>query len=238
MRGLIVALNFLTRLPGPRVDAGPEDFAAAIRLYPLVGLVIGALVAGAGWLGGQADPWLGALAALLVWVWSTGALHLDGLGDMADALGAAHGDPDRMLSVMRDPHMGSFGAVALILQLAAKLVLLHLLLPVGWAVLVAIPAVARIGPLVWARFLPSLRPGGLGASVAGATRVRDLIGWALVLAGACVLLPVLIAVPLVLAGLGLWFRARLGGMTGDVHGAGIELSESALLALAVLYAAL
>mmetsp|Transcript_4896 Transcript_4896/g.15814 ORF Transcript_4896/g.15814 Transcript_4896/m.15814 type:complete len:153 (+) Transcript_4896:2035-2493(+) len=104
--------------------------------------------------------------------------------------------------------------------------------------LVVVPAAARIGTLVGARFLPPLRPGGLGGSIAGATRVRDMVGWGLVLAGSCMGVSVLIAVPLVLAGLGLWFRARLGGMTGDVHGAGIELAESTLLALAVVYAAL
>jgi len=124
------------------------------------------------------------------------------------------------------------------LQLAANLVLLHLLLPGDWPVLVVVPAAARIGTLVGARFLPPLRPGGLGGSIAGATRVRDMVGWGLVLAGSCMGVSVLIAVPLVLAGLGLWFRARLGGMTGDVHGAGIELAESTLLALAVVYAAL
>lgn len=225
----MIALGFLTRLPVPHLATRDGDFAAAVRLYPLVGLVIGAVVAGAGWLGAQADSWLGAVAALVAWVWVTGALHLDGLGDLADGLGASHGERTRLLAVMADPHIGSFGVVAIVLQLAAKLVALHLLLPGGWPVLIAIPAAARIGPLVWARMLPSLKPEGLGAAIAEGARHRDLIGWGLVLGGACVLSPPLLATPVLLLILALWFRRRLGGMTGDVHGAGIELTEAGLL---------
>lgn len=234
MKRLVVALAFLTRVPMPRLEAGPADFAAAVRLYPLVGVAIGALVAGAGWLGTLADPWLGAVAALLAWVWITGALHLDGLGDLADGLGAAHGDRERLLAVMADPHVGSFGVVAIVLQLAAKLVALHLLLPGGWPVLVAIPAAARLGPLWWAAWVPPLKPTGLGAAIAGSIRVRDLAGWTLLLLGAGVILPVLLAAPLLLLALGLWFARRIGGMTGDVHGAGIELAEAALLLAAAI----
>jgi adenosylcobinamide-GDP ribazoletransferase len=82
---------------------------------------------------------------------------------------------------------------------------------------------------VWARYLPSLRPGGLGATIAGAVRTRDLLGWIALLAAACIALPVLaLAIPLI-AALALAFRSGPGGMTGDVHGAGIELLETGLL---------
>ncbi len=226
MRSLLVALGFLTRLPVPRIEG---DFAAAVRMYPLVGLVIGTLVAAAGWLGAQADPWIGALLALLIWTWITGALHLDGLGDLADGMGAAHGDRTRLLAVMGDPHIGSFGVIAIVLQLAAKLVLLHLLLPHHALALIAIPATARLGPLAWARYLQPLKPGGLGAAIAGAIRPQDLIGWTAILIAACVTLPPLtLAIPAI-ALLAWWFRHKLGGITGDVHGAGIELTETILL---------
>ncbi|SFR76346.1 adenosylcobinamide-GDP ribazoletransferase [Sphingomonas jatrophae] len=232
MRRLALAFAFLTRLPMPPVTPRDGDFAAAVRLYPLVGAALGLLVAGAGWAGAQIDPWLGALAALVVWVWLTGALHLDGLGDLADGLGAAHGNRDRLLAVMADPHAGSFAVVAITLQLAAKLIALHLLLPHGWPAVLAIPAAARIGPLVWARLLPPLKAEGLGAAITGAVRARDLIGWGLLLAAACVAVPALLATPLLILGLAAWVRRRLGGMTGDVHGAGIELTETGLLLVA------
>ena len=236
MKTLIIALGFLTRLPMPRVEADEVDFARAIRLYPVAGLVVGVIVAGAGWLGAHVDPWTGALAALIAWVWATGALHLDGLADLSDGLGAAHGDRSRLLAVMADPHIGSFGVVALAMQLIAKLVLLHGL-PVGaWPMLALIPAAARVGPLVWARLLPPLRPGGLGAMVAKAIRPVDMIGWMLVALVLGLFYPPLAAAPFIILTLSLWFRRKLGGMTGDVHGAGIELTETALLLAAVLYA--
>ena len=237
MKPLILALGFLTRLPMPRVEADEADFAAAIRLYPVAGLVVGAIVAGAAWLGQHIDPWAGALAGLAAWVWVTGALHLDGLADLADGLGAAHGDRSRLLAVMAEPQIGSFGVVALVMQLLAKLVLLHALPARAWPMLALIPAAARVGPLVWARVLPPLRPGGLGAMVARAVRPFDIIAWllaAVLLGLAC---PPIAVTPLLILPLSFWFRRRLGGVTGDVHGAGIELTETGLLIAALLYLA-
>lgn len=229
MRRLIVAFGFLTRLPLPQVAADRDDFAAAIRYYPVVGLAIGGIVAGCGWAAGQIDPWVGALAACVAWVAVTGALHLDGLSDLADGLGAAHRDRARLLAVMADPHVGSFGVVAIVLQLIAKLVLLHGLVANGWWSLVLVPFGARIGPLVWARWLPPLREGGLGSAVADAVRWRDLVGWGLVLLAAAALVPAMAATPLLIGGWGWWLRRRIGGVTGDCHGAGIELMETGLL---------
>lgn len=228
MKRLIVAFGFLTRLPMPQVAADGNDFAAAIRAYPIVGLAIGSLVAASGWAGSQIDPWVGALAALIAWVTVTGALHLDGLGDLADGLGAAHGDRTRLLAVMADPHIGSFGVVTIVLQVAAKLVLLHALAGLAWWPVILVPFAARIGPLAWARWLPPLREG-LGARVATAVRPRDLIGWALVLAAAVTVLPALLITPVLVLGFGLWLRWRVGGVSGDCHGAGIELVETGLL---------
>ena len=93
MRGLILALGFLTRLPLPAVrDYQPAEFARALVWFPAAGLVVGAAVALAAALGAALDPWLGALAGVTTWAWITSGLHLDGLADTADALGAAHRD--------------------------------------------------------------------------------------------------------------------------------------------------
>jgi adenosylcobinamide-GDP ribazoletransferase len=234
VKGLLSALGFLTRLPVPRAKLSMDDFVRAVPFYPAAGFAVGVVVASAGWSLGHVDPWLGAMAAVAAWAAVTGALHLDGLGDLADGLGAAHGDRTRFLAVMADPHIGSFGVIALVLQLAAKLVLLHLLVPGDWLAVLAIPAAARLGPLLWARMLTPLRPEGLGAAIATAVRMRDLIGWGAILVGAIVLLPALAATPVVLVLLAWWFRLRVGGVTGDVHGAGVELTETALLLAFVL----
>src|SRR3546814_15709359 len=96
-----------------------------MRWFPAVGLLVGALVAGAGWAGARIDPWTGSLAALIVWVAVTGALHLDGLGDIADASGAAHKDRERLFGVLGDQPVGSFAVVEIALTLIATLVLIH-----------------------------------------------------------------------------------------------------------------
>lgn len=225
-------MAFLTRLPVPVIRGDAGDVAAAIRYYPAVGIVIGAIVAGSMWLGAMRDPWLGALAGLVAWVMVTGALHLDGLGDVADGVGAAHGDRARLSAVMRDPHVGSFAVVAIGVQLIAKLILLHDVAGDGRVLLV--PFAARVGPLFWARWVSPLGQG-LGARVAAAVRSRDLAGWSAVLAGVCVLAPPLLIVPVAILAFGAWLRWRLGGVNGDAHGAGIELVETAaLLGLATI----
>jgi adenosylcobinamide-GDP ribazoletransferase len=231
MKGFIIALQFLTRLPTPRVTVEDGAFAHSMRWFPAAGLVVGTLVAGAACLGAQAGGWMAALAALAAWVGVTGALHLDGLSDLADASGAAHKDRSRFLAVMADPHVGSFGVVAIVLQLLAKLVLLHTVLGAGNAAfpaLVLIPFAARIGPLVWTRWLPPLHPG-LGARFATAVGNWHIALWAAALGASALLVPAIaVAVPLV-ALWGLWLKRKLGGVSGDCHGAGIELVETGLL---------
>lgn len=234
MRGFLLALQFLTRLPVPALPFEAAELARSAVWFPAVGLVLGGLVAGAAWLGAQIDPWLGALLALLAWVWATGGLHLDGLADLFDALGAAHRDRERFLSVLADPHLGAFGALALVLQLVAKLVLLMLAIRHGagyWA-LVLIPAWARLGALWWSQSLPPLKPG-LGERFAWRAGGRVYGFWLVALAGLSLLSPLLLAAPLLLLGWRAFLKAKVGGMTGDCLGAGVEVTESLALLLLV-----
>lgn len=229
MKGLCIAVGFLTRLPAPTVSVSNEAFAASMRWFPVVGLIVGALVAAAGWAGAHVDGWTGALAALAAWVLVTGALHLDGLGDMADASGAAHKSRDRLLSVLADPHVGSFGVTAIALQLLAKVILLHALIDRGsLPALVLVPFVARIAPLFWTRWIAPLHDG-LGARFRGAIRPLDLGLWTLALLASALLHPALLVAVPVAALWGRWLVRRIGGLSGDGHGAGIELVETALL---------
>ena len=234
MKRLIVAVQFLTRLPTPAIASDAEDFAASIRWFPAVGALIGALVAGAAWLGLHIDAWTGALAALVAWVAATGALHLDGLGDVADGAGAAHADRDRMLAAMADPHVGSFGVVAIALQLIAKLVLLHGAIEAHlWPALILVPYAARIGPLVWTVWLPPLH-AGLAARFTAAIGIGHIAIWAVPLLALALLVPALSAAPVLIALWGLWLQRRLGGVSGDCHGAGIELVETGVLLAALI----
>ena len=123
--------------------------------------------------------------------------------------------------------------VSLVLQLAGKLVMLMLLARNGqYWVLLLIPAWARWGALVWAR-LPSLKPG-LGAHFGLQTRQREIWAWCATLLALSLSAPALCAVPVLIAMWRYFLLNRLGGMTGDLLGAGVELMESCALLLCLL----
>lgn len=235
MKAPVLAVQLMTRLPLPDVGATGEDMARAIRWFPLAGLIVGLVLVAAAWAGARSDLWLGALAALVGWVAITGALHLDGLGDIADAAGAAHGDRARLSAVLADPHIGSFGVSAIGLQLVAKLVLLYLAIGrLPLAVLLAVPIAARIGPLVWSLWLPPLHEGmgtrfGQGANWTVCLVWLTLLGLVAIWCG-----PGLLASVVAIGVWGLWLRQRIGGISGDGHGAGIEIVETLTLAALVV----
>lgn len=234
MKRLILALQLMTRLPLPQQEVEEADFAAAIRWFPAAGVAVGLCVAGAAGLGLRADPWAGALLGLIAWVAVTGALHLDGLGDIADAVGAAHGNRARLAAVLADPHIGSFGVVAIALQLVTKLVLLRLWI-VTFPVWMIIPLalVARMGPLLWTRCLPPLHEG-LASRFRDGWRLGPVILWSGVAMILSWWIPWLWLAVVLVPLWAHWLRRRVGGISGDGHGAGIELIESALLAAMVL----
>lgn len=240
MSGFFTALMFLTRIPLPRMfTAGGDDIARAAPWLPVVGVLLGALVAAAVLAGAHVDPWVGALLGLAVWMLVTGGLHLDGLGDVADGLGAAHGDSARFIAVARDPHLGSFGAIAIVLQIAAKLVLLAVLARSASAEtvvagLMLTAAWARWGALALGRALPPLTDG-LASRLAVGIKTPTVALEGLALAALTLYFAplLLVALPLTVACI-LYWRLRLGGITGDCLGASIEILETALLFLLLL----
>ncbi|MAN62301.1 MAG: adenosylcobinamide-GDP ribazoletransferase [Parvibaculum sp.] len=238
----ILAVQFLTRLPTPQItEFEPTALSRASSFFPAVGLIVGTLLALVLWSGSLIDPWVGAVLTLSAWVFVTGALHLDGLSDLADALGAAHADETRFHEVLKDPHIGTFGVVSLIVQLAVKLVLLMLIAEqeLFW-VLVPLCAWARLGPLFWAHFLPVLRPtstetDSMGEQFSWAINPVTPWAWAALLLVSAWGAPAFLAAPFILLVWGAYLQWRLKGQTGDSLGAGIEVSESLLLLACVFF---
>lgn len=233
MRNLILAIQFLTRLPTPQLrNFESSDLARSAAWFPVVGVVVGALVTAMALLGSKFDSWLGALLGLLMWVWVTGALHLDGLADLSDALGAAHREPQRLMQVMRDPHLGSFGVIALIAALLSKLVLLRVTLNHATLSIWSLPLIcawARIGAITWSTYLPALANSSterFGWDINKSTLMWNL---AILLLFTAQLTPMLLVAPLVLLWWGYFLKQHIGGMSGDCLGAGIEITEIVLL---------
>jgi adenosylcobinamide-GDP ribazoletransferase len=231
-RGLRLAAQFLTRLPVPGVtDFSPLDLARSAAWFPFIGLLLGIIVALVTFALGHRSAALAGVVGVLSWVWLTGAMHLDGLADLADALGASHRDPQRFLAVLEDPHVGTFGIVSIVLALMLKVAALAMLAPDALWSVPLILAWARLGTLAWARWLKPLKPGR-GERFSWQLPAGWIVFWTfLLLAAGVAVAPVLCAAPLIIAAWGGWLKVRLGGMTGDCLGAGIEVTECALLLL-------
>jgi adenosylcobinamide-GDP ribazoletransferase len=232
LRGLRLATQFLTRLPVAGVaELAPDELSRSGVWFPVVGAVVGAVPAVLLALVASRNAALAAALAVLAWVWVTGALHLDGLGDLTDALAAAHRDPKRFLVVLADPHLGTFGVVSVVVTLLLKFAAMMSLHPRDAVALPVLAAWARLGPLPWSRWLKPLK-AGQGERFAWSPSVGAVVAWTVVLLTAsAVLAPVLCAGPLVLLAWGVWLARRLGGMTGDCLGAGVEVAEVILLVL-------
>jgi adenosylcobinamide-GDP ribazoletransferase len=230
LRGLRLATQFLTRLPVPAVeDFSAEEFSRSSAWFPFVGLVIGVVVGLILFICSYRSAAFAAAVGLLAWVWMTGALHLDGLADLSDALAAAHRDNQRFFAVLADPHLGAFGVVSIVLMLILKVTGLAQLSGVTLLAFALIPAWARLGPLTWSKLLKPLKPGQ-GERFAWNLHVGWIVFWAVVLlAASAAVAPILCVAPLVIAAWGGWLKWRLGGTTGDCLGAGIEVTEVVLL---------
>lgn len=256
LRAPLAALTLLTTLPVParaQRRIGAAEVAASAPFFPIVGALLG-LVVGllAHVVAERSGPILGGAVAVILLVLITGALHLDGLADCADALGARGGSRERRLEVMRDSATGAYGTAAIagwFLLVAAALAAVP---TEQWAVLLAWAlGLARTLAVAHAWALPSARPAGLGAgftmstgALGAAVAVAILIGVALaalpfddgpfsgIPAGTVVFTAVgaLIAFTVVL----LTARKLIGGRTGDTLGASIALAEAAALFAAAL----
>jgi adenosylcobinamide-GDP ribazoletransferase len=121
LRPFLIALQFLTRLP-VHLPEKPNEHAIGQSLlyYPLVGLLLGSLLAALAWAMRDSSTMLHAALLLAIWVMMTGALHLDGLADSADAWAGGQGNRERTLAILKDPYCGPVAVVVLILLLLVK----------------------------------------------------------------------------------------------------------------------
>lgn len=261
VRSFLFAFSFLTAFPGlGKVAVDEEGLGLSVVFYPLAGLLLGALVYGVCLAG--VHPLTRAVLGVIVLLAATRGMHADGLLDTFDGFLSGGGPPGRVLEVMHDSRVGALGLVGAGCVYGAKLVLLFELVlalaPAGAGPFqgpgrlpqavplsaLVIPAAAARGALGLHCFLfpPARRGEGLGGALVAAVRPAHAAG-ALALSLAIACLPgcpaLLLAVPASAAVWVLWglvCRARIGGVTGDTLGAGIEIAETAGY-LAVLLAA-
>lgn len=232
-----IALQFLSSLPIrlPGMPA-PQELGRSLLFYPLVGLLFGVILWALNWLLLGTPLLLHAALLLAVWVLLSGALHLDGLADSADAWLGGFGDRERTLTIMKDPRSGPIAVVALVLVLLLKFTALLALIEQEYAVaLIIVPLIGRGALLGLFLTTPYVRAGGLGQALAdhlprsAGKQVLAVSALACVLiAGVGGVMALVVAVAAFV-----WLRQlmlrRLGGTTGDTAGALLELLEVAML---------
>ena len=258
VNGLRSAIGFLTIIPAGRPAGGAGGLAAARGWFPVVGLILGGLLAGldlalnAGYPVFSQEarafpPLLLAAIVIVALIVLTRALHLDGFMDCCDALLGGF-DRERRLAILRDSHVGAFAVAGAAGLLLVKFAAIASLPPAGrvW-ILAVFPCLSRWAMLLALEFFPYARTQGVGTAFqpAGGRRIwRRGQLWAGCVVAAAV--AVALAGPAGLAllaasgaaawGLGAWAAKLLGGVTGDVYGAINETAEVAMLVLAAILA--
>jgi len=237
MLPLWIALQFLSSLPIrlPGMPA-PEQLGRSLLFYPLVGLLFGLILWALNIALAGAPLLLHAALLLTVWVLLSGALHLDGLADSADAWLGGFGDRERTLTIMKDPRSGPIAVVTLVLVLLLKFAaLLALIEQQQGMALIIVPLIGRAALLGLFLTTTYVRAGGLGQALAD--HLPRKTGWQVlaVSAAVCVVIAGFNAVVALLLAVVvfIWLRhlmvRRLGGTTGDTAGALLELLEMSVL---------
>jgi adenosylcobinamide-GDP ribazoletransferase len=249
---LRLAVGTLTAVPvRPPSRLDTETAGSAMALGPVAALPLALLVAvvcAAGDLAGV-PPLVTATLAVAALALGSRGLHLDGLADTADGLAASY-DRDRALAVMRTGDVGPVGAATLVLTLLLQVGSVQALVSRGGWPAGVLPAVAvvlsrSVLVVVCLRGVPAARPGGLGATVAGSVgRARCALVLAAAAAGGSLAVaavggpwwasPAALLVAVLACG-ALLARCvrRLGGVTGDVMGAAVEVALTAALVVLV-----
>ncbi|WP_423205178.1 adenosylcobinamide-GDP ribazoletransferase [Pseudomonas kribbensis] len=237
MLPLWIALQFLSSLPIrlPGMPA-PEELGRSLLFYPLVGLLFGVILWALNSALAGAPLLLHAALLLTVWVLLSGALHLDGLADSADAWLGGFGDRERTLTIMKDPRSGPIAVVTLVLVLLLKYAaLLALIEKQQGMALIIVPLIGRAALLGLFLTTTYVRAGGLGQALAD--HLPRKMGWQVLVVSAavCALIAGFSAVVALLLSVVvfIWLRhlmvRRLGGTTGDTAGALLELLEMSVL---------
>ncbi len=241
LKGLVTAIRTLTIIPVPGKEG--EDFSSALPWFPVVGLILGAIlyVVALLWELLPFDQWAWgcAIALSAVSIWLTRGLHMDGLADWADSLGGF--DRERRLAIMKDSSLGAFGVMALVLGIIFKLVAFERVVLSGtYAILIIIPVISRCMLVELQTTLSYARSeqGMAGVFIANAKNRHRIVAHicALVICIFSGLDGIFLyasgfAVTLFLKGM---FRRQFNGITGDLLGASNEIIEIVLLMMAAI----
>lgn len=231
----LIALQFLTTIPVhlPYLP-NQEQNRLSVLFYPLIGLIIGGIIYLIAYFLSLPIIVL-SIIMVIIWVWLTGGLHLDGLADTTDAWVGGYGDKQRTLTIMKDPNCGAMGVIAIVLTLALKWACVYSLLHYNQILgLLFIPMLARLSPLILFMTTPYVRANGIGSALHNIDKIPAILislcaGTLLYFLGWQTALLLYLSTLISIFYLRWQFIRRIDGITGDTIGMSIETIEVVLL---------
>jgi len=234
MNSFFLAFQLLTIIPiSHTFIASDRQLGYSSLFYPIIGLFIGAVMVGAGSLLVSMPIQVQSAVILIIWVLLTGGLHLDGLADCADAWVGGLSGKQRSLEIMKDPASGPIAVVVLVLLLLLKwTVISEILERDDYIILILTPMLGRLAILLLMLSTNYIREGGMAEKMIKnlpQLPAYILSGFCLLLAGYYLGLFVICLMFLLLFVIAYQAKKRLGGVTGDVYGATVEIVEVGVL---------
>ena len=234
LESIVVAFQFLTRLYLPiNVEWGTANLRRSLMWFGLVGAFIGAILAGAMTLFNRFDliPAVSAIIILLIWIFITGGMHIDGISDMADGFFSMR-DKEKTLEIMKDSHVGAFGVITIVFLLLIKFEMLKEIIIIEKNVwlLILPPTIARIAAGLVLSFYETTKKSGLGYTFHSSDpRLFWAIGFIVTLIISSILnikSLIFIGIAILASNLmALWAKKKIGGLNGDIYGAIVETVE-------------
>lgn len=234
LESIVVAFQFLTRLYLPiNVEWDTTNLRRSLMWFGLVGAFIGVILAGAMTLFNRFDliPAVSAIIILLIWIFITGGMHIDGISDMADGFFSMR-DKEKTLEIMKDSHVGAFGVITIVFLLLIKFEMLKefIIIEKNVWLLILPPTIARIAAGLVLSFYETTKKSGLGYTFHSSDpRIFWAIGFVVTLIISSILnikslifIGIAISVSNLMA---LWAKKKIGGLNGDIYGAIVETVE-------------
>jgi len=238
MKSLLLMITFFTRLPVKyNYEYDEKDLIKGIKLFPIIGLIIGTLIYIPTLLSSYIDKSILVIIVWITYIWLTGGLHIDGLADTFDGI-FSNRDRDRMLEIMKDSRIGTFGVLVIIVLIISNLVLSYY---IDYKFFILVPIVGRSSALLSASISKYARKeGGMGSGFIENCGIKEpilAIVFTMIIAYALVSMNTLLALFITYVIVVLftsYIKEKLGGMTGDTIGAVIELSQTTFILIVYL----
>ncbi len=230
IKGLILCIQFLTRIPiNIPVDFNKENLSRSTFFYPFTGMIIGGIAGLVYYLASHVNTDIASFLAVTTIIIVTGGLHLDGLGDTFDGFLSAR-DRERILEIMKDSRIGTYGVVAIILDILLKYVVISNLNGNVPLFLALSCGNGRLVSVIFMSFFKTARPGGIGDTLVKSNPKKYALSGAILYSIMTFLINPWYLIPL---GISLVYASFItvktykiiGGFTGDVYGASIETTE-------------